>query len=209
MKLFEYLKVHDDMDDVMGNCGEYIKAAKHTGMFLYRGSKTNSYEDVSYIVPRTNREPKSSSIEFHDFCDKYFLKKFGWAARSGGVFAKTGHISRIYGTPYLFFPVDGFKFIWSPKVSDLFGFDWLIRSRYPLRPMDVENIKYTMVKGIFPNPKIELDMDPTQALENILGTYIDDKFDLALASEFEIMFKCDGYYMVNKSEKYIKEVIGE
>ena len=85
---------------------------------LYRGSK-KEVNIANRFIPRTDRIPSDIKMEIHNEYDKLFYEKFGWKARSEGVFA-SGSKRISYGKPYLFFPVNGYKFVWSPDIFDLY-----------------------------------------------------------------------------------------
>jgi hypothetical protein len=97
-----------------------------------------------------------------------FLEKFGWAARSEGVFA-TGNSKEAayYGNVYAIYPVDGYKYIWSPKVKDLYThLDW-----------DTEK---------------DLDLSDEE-IDELFQTYKTDDLQQAIDSRHEIMIKCSQY----------------
>jgi len=104
------------------NCGPFLKELKQTGkkQFLYRG-----YETVSGTITkkrsRNDRRPRDMDETTSEYLDDLFKRKFGWFARSAGIFAISKRGDTIeYGTPYLFFPIGKYKYIWSPSVDDLY-----------------------------------------------------------------------------------------
>jgi len=102
------------------NCAPFLKEIKNVRMFLYRGSEEN-IDRIKRIKPRKDRRPKDMPEELHETFDDLFHKKFGWYVRSEGVFV-TGDkvLSASYGTPYLFFPIGKYKYVWSSKIMDLY-----------------------------------------------------------------------------------------
>jgi hypothetical protein len=59
--------------------------------------------------------------ELHDYLDEQFKKKFGWKARSEGVFCvRSKQIAYNYGNPYSVFPIGNYKYIYSNKIHDLY-----------------------------------------------------------------------------------------
>lgn len=84
-----------------------------------RGTKKNIMMGAQIFTSRQDRRPQDMPIEIHNKYDELFLEKFGWKARSEGVFVAGGDRTS-YGTPFFFFPVNGYKFIWSPAIFDLY-----------------------------------------------------------------------------------------
>ena len=97
---------------------------------------------------------------------------FGWKVRSGGMFTY-GAEGFLYS--HYFFPIGNFKFVWSPKVKDLF--DYLAELRRDL------GILWSELKPI--------------DLSYILTTYRKDNLCAALkGGNSEIVFKCKEYYLL-------------
>jgi hypothetical protein len=104
------------------DCSDIIKVYKKLNMVLYRGSD-NQYKNFQFIVPRTDRKPRSTKIVLSNALDEAFYGLFGWRPRSEGVFA-TGNMidAGFYGKhSYIVFPKNNFKFIWSPFIEDLYA----------------------------------------------------------------------------------------
>ena len=142
------------------------------------------------------------------------MKKFGWKARSEGVFTNTVNYRSLYGHPYLFFPEGNFKFIWSPYAWDLFSFNFLTfpievgvnKKDRNLTSDEIMTLKYKLLKKDLSFTK---EMKCLEALDIILDTYKDTDLDAAMKTRNEIVFKCDYYYMVDDSEKHIREIINK
>ncbi|MFW6129888.1 MAG: hypothetical protein ACOC56_01815, partial [Atribacterota bacterium] len=140
-------------------------------IFLYRGYK--KVGKVFKIKPRTNRIPRNTSLLVHDILDEKFKKKFGWKARSEGVFV-VGNASEAgtysMGEVFLFFPAGNYKYIWSPTINDLYLYsDFII----------------TM----------------PEKFDKILESYTDKDLKKYMNNQTfyckEIMFKCNEYYLVH------------
>jgi hypothetical protein len=57
----------------------------------------------------------------HNKFDEEFANKFGWHARSEGVFTTTSRrTAATYGRAYIFFPTGHYEYIWSDEVDDLY-----------------------------------------------------------------------------------------
>lgn len=70
---------------------------------------------------RVRSAPKNMPLVLHQAIDQAFNSIFGFKARTHALFC-TGDKSQAnsYGKPYAIFPKDGFKFVWSDKVKDLY-----------------------------------------------------------------------------------------
>lgn len=185
MRLEHYLNEEDDMsfDDIKKIIfkdvkREYLELMKDVG-FLYRGSRRKSDKPLEKLNPRQDRTPLDSDPIYHNLFDKMFLKKFGWKARSEGVFV-TSHAFTAdeYGKVCIFFPIGNYKFIWSPKMSDLYIGIGRLKRKYNY---DFRNEKMA--------DHLEKNFDD-------LG-YVDDDLVSAILSHSEIMFKCNSYYLLD------------
>ena len=128
MKFNEYLIENEDINKMIlkiyFSCLPFLKELRKNGIknFLYRGTN-KSLKNMSMIIPRKNREPSDMRLGVHNELDNLFKKRFGWKPRSEGVFATFNyHIANEYGNPYLFFPIGEYKYIFSPKIEDLFTY---------------------------------------------------------------------------------------
>ena len=167
-------------DDILRDCKPFIKAMKGIPyqFALWRGAK--KLIDVYQIsFPRADRNPTDTPRDIQNMLDKIFLKKFGWKARSQGVFG-TGSKSfaAMYGKPYMVFPMGEFKFIWSPEIKDLY----------------TDVIEKDMRYGDW--GKLP-DKGFSKIEEVIESSYTDKDWHSAIGSQNEIMIKCHSYYLVN------------
>jgi hypothetical protein len=107
-------------------CSDFIKDAKASNTFLYRGMSTGA--EVIYGKPYTNRTTKDTSEETQKLFDKFLTLTGFKALRSNSIFvtSKYSH-ARNYGQKvYVIFPRNKFNFTWSagnsdwiPKMSEL------------------------------------------------------------------------------------------
>jgi len=158
------------------------------GSFLVRGVKGLSEipshtaldhegNEMEYGIKnvRTDRRPLDTSARRHKIFDDWFERKFGWKPRSEGVFAFGEKTSvnelKTYGTPCVIFPIGPIKYVWSPRVSDLYA--------------DI-NI-YTGIKG---------DDSVEDRIIDWLdhAGYIDNQLEDAAYNSAEVMIKCSKYY---------------
>ena len=107
------------------HCKEIIKVYKELNRnnfdrerFLFRGIKSS--DDAVYGKPFEARKPKDSNRDLHDLVNGT-INKLGFEAnRENAMFVSgdRGQASN-YGSLYIMFPMDGFKFTWSKTVKDL------------------------------------------------------------------------------------------
>ena len=117
MKFLNYLNEdeinYEAIDLIKKNCSQFLKE----GVPLYRGYESN--KTFFSKTPRKDRKPTDTPQRLSDSLNREFKKKFGWKPRAEGVFCTPDHIfATDYGNNYLFFPFDGYKYIWSPTISD-------------------------------------------------------------------------------------------
>jgi hypothetical protein len=125
----------------------------------------------------------NTPLVVHEFLDELFFDRFGWKPRSSGVFVSPNEReAKAYGPiskhSVVFLATDPFKVIWSPQVEDLFVF--------------------LNGNGIIRDEKLLTDYQKKRICK-IVDTYIEGSLDDALMiGKNEVMFKCNGYYLVNK-----------
>lgn len=107
-------------------CSNIISLYKKTNKFFFRGIGGDSGRDIDYkikkYIPRTDRYPKDTPSSYHFIADNIFYDKFGWKARSEGVFVISDYgIAKSYNRPHIFLPVNGYKYLWSNKYKDLYS----------------------------------------------------------------------------------------
>jgi len=107
-------------------CSDIVKEYALTNKLLYRGTKTSRRETISdnvyKIIPRNDRKPKDTDPSDQRSIDDLFEDIFGWRPRSEGVFVSSSStVAKSYGKIYVFFPVNGYKYVWSPNYEDLYS----------------------------------------------------------------------------------------
>lgn len=170
---------------IKSDCKPFLREMKKANRFLFRGyDAEDSYgSDKTNIIyykkkPRKDRKPKDMYPNTHKKLDDLFNEKFGWRARSNGVFC-TGDrgTAAAYGSSHIVFPIGQFRFVWSPKIGDLYT---EIRKHISSRPG----------KSSVPD------------LEKIVDTYTDKDLAKAIKQMHEISLKCKEYYLVNYYSLY-------
>jgi hypothetical protein len=132
MKFTEYidesskreLKLYGMIQSLYKNCAPFIKELRKSGenKVLWRGTNKISTTTIKQVTPRQDRAPKDMPVEIHDELDVRFKKKFGWMARSEGVFITSQRASaETYGDGYIFFPVGKYEYLYNPFISDLYS----------------------------------------------------------------------------------------
>jgi hypothetical protein len=169
------------------NCRQFLNESGSRVMF--RGiSRKETYDTRFISSPPKDRMPKDMLFQLHSFMDNLLLQKFGWRGRSAAAFC-TGDESQAnyYGTPYKIYPVDGYKFIWSPEIKDLYGdFD----------EFRVRSGKYrhmATAQGFLANVPVPTEDEIEQHFVELLRTYRRDDLAEAIKSGNEIMLHCKQY----------------
>ena len=102
------------------DCSQFIK---DTGGFLYRSTNRSLGGKIyQKVKSRKDRRPVDTPRNIHNWADQAFKKRFGWKARSEGVFTATRPaMTKGYGMDlYLVFPLNGYKYVWSKEHYDFF-----------------------------------------------------------------------------------------
>lgn len=160
------------------------------GTGIFRGTKKRISGISDKIKPRKNRKPSDTPPELQKKIDEEFKKRFGWKPRSSGIFTFGDSDSHGYGYPYAVFPSNGFRFLWSPEIIDLY------------MKIQHDDVLYgsEIVRYYEDNPK-ELD----NYIKDKVSTYTDKNLNNALLSDSEIIIGCDYYYLV--SQNYWKWIL--
>ena len=131
MRLIKYIneenKDNPVLEIIKKECSEILNVYEKVGLVLYRGLKDIAYKkeisnNIYKVTPRKDRVPKDTHIFHQEKIDNLFYKKFGWKPRAEGVFATQTKSQTVqYGASGIFLPVNGYKYIWSPKYKDLYS----------------------------------------------------------------------------------------
>ena len=137
-----------------------------------------------------------------------------------------------YGTPYFFFPIDNYKYIYSNEIEDLydhFGLfsdfepislkkniiasvkkDWMLKQSFETRYLINKNESLPTEENLNKFIKDEMDKQKERIIkevDKIMKTYKTSNFKNA-KQETEIVFKCDEYYMVDmKLRNYMRSIV--
>ena len=194
MRLKQYITevVTTDIDEYLPilekECAPYLKECKKAGGFLYRA--INDSFSIKKMKPRSDRRPRDTPIELHNFMDDYFKKNFGWKARSEGVFVSSdfSYISEYASHVHMFFPIGKFKYVWSKHVSDIFII---------FREHEIIDINDNEMNGDI--------SDHEDTLIDVLRHYQNNNLYSAIVAGNEVMVKCKEYYLINMKYKFVME----
>lgn len=119
--LNEELNDYDKIKKLLiSECSIFLKELKGCNKFLYRGVNEN-FSKITKQDVRKNRKPKSSSLSYHNYLNKFFQYAYKIPLRSESIFC-TGDIrtSEMYGNVFIVFPLNNYKIYWSLEICDLF-----------------------------------------------------------------------------------------
>ena len=188
MKLLRYLNEdtskdwHHIVNVLKKECSDIIEVYHYAKWVLFRGEGTIIPSGFISKVPRQNRQPQATPQEVHNALNTFFIEKFGWPARNGVFAIGRRGIAMDYGYSYVFFPVNGYKYVYSPEISDLFS--QLPAKGQFLKWIDVKKAVYfseelpKMLKGFY-YTDINLVRAVTDGFRDITAP--------------EVMFKCKKY----------------
>lgn len=190
---------------IQAECKPFLKEIKGARGTLTRHQTAQG--PVFKKVTRKDRRPLDSPPDFHNLVDDWFNKNFGWKARSSGLFC--------WGTPFpllasdwMVFPAGKFQYVWSPKVTDLYGnveimFD--IAKGERIRANEPEPAKGSSDKY--------MDRATDEAWEafekNLAPTYTNKNLKKAVIYGKEIMVNCKYSYLVKQELiQNVNELLG-
>lgn len=125
--------------------------------------------------------------------------------RSEGVFAvPDDRTAKAYGNLFVFVPFDGYKYVWSNKIRDLFGPAMILERLEKFRDTGIGDLPFIMSKlQDFLGIHVDKDIPIKKAIEMIVKTYNDTDIERILFNsayyDYEITFKCSYYYLIEKS----------
>lgn len=184
MRLHNFLNEGNDItiEKVLSDCEKYLNEFSND-IRLWRGVNY-SVDGIFKVIPRKDRRPKDTPLQVQNILDTHFKRRFGWKARSEGVFVsndnnQAGEFGKYI---YRFMPIGDYKYVWSPGINDLTAY---------LEEEDVISssggrftIRYTG------------DMDET--LGYVVDSYRDHGLKSVSVKGKEVSFYCpDGYYLMD------------
>jgi hypothetical protein len=214
MRLTRYLKeadmsLQDIVEILKRDSKPILTQLKKAKRFLWRGRRgiftagqllpvTN---DILEVYPRKDRKPAQSHPVDHAAFDRAFKERFGWNVRSEGVFATSKRSeARIYGEPYLFFPVGKYEIVYSPNITDLWR-EWSMYRYVEWDKFEGKMLKknpdygITILQPMFQKAWEEGLVDV--AAKKLMKQYKKIGIQKAILSGNEVTFRVKSYYIVN------------
>lgn len=194
--------INDNLYEILSQNNIFKLCVKNEKNILYRGAKRDIYH-YDLLQRYKDRKPKDMPKNLHDLFDYEFNKKFGWKARSEGVFVTSAlNHAVFYGKAYVFIPkTNTFRFIYSRSIKDLYSeasgedYDFLDEIDVCVLNDDKNMIDY-LISQDFYSGKL-----PTknEVIDKIMKSYKNNNIQNAIVSRNEIMFDCDEYFMFETS----------
>lgn len=199
MRLINYINEGSikEKKELEKNCSQMIKLYQKYEKFLYRAVK-GSKDFIKKKSRVEKRNPRDMPEGIHNKLNLIFKKKFGWPVRNGIFVSGSASSIEEYGHTYAFFPKNGFKYCWSPKIRDLYV--WI----------DQEIGRDAFEKGILRRIEKWEEVEEkvlNKIILNALNQYTDKKIELAISNDVdrEIIFNVKEYYLVDAlaAEKWL------
>lgn len=157
---------------------------------LFRGIKSPEklikLHDGLYVgTMRTDRKPRTSGIDYHNFINNYFKEKFEIPYRNGVFVSGDSSQTTFYGKVFQVVPVGDFKFCWSPAVMDLY---------HILSPYED---KYNHWEDTEDGYQYKIPDKVKTSLTGVLNSYKEADLKSAIKSGHEIMLWCHNYLLVS------------
>ena len=191
MRLEKYINRIDETTDeellnyFLSEVKDYLK--EQNGVRLWRATNKN-IKGIQKFSARSDRHPRDTPKEVHEWLDKWFKSNFGWKARSQGVFcASTPSGIEMFGKNVnLFFPCNGYKYIYSNTIHDLTA--WLEDNGYI---EEMSNGKWEATGFNHEGMRMSL-------MKRLKQEYTDKKLPDASWANTEVMMHCpNGYYQID------------
>jgi hypothetical protein len=183
------LNPEDAEELIKKNCSQFLKE----GVPLYRGYKFGTRKTFFEMTPRQDRKPLNTSKRLSDALDREFNKRFGWKPRTEGVFCTPdADEAHDYGEVYLVLPFDGYKYLWSPDITDVYISMGIIQTNY-IRDNFPEAFTVKL------NTQDFFKTMSDEAYDEFVKFFMDKYkyYDKSLRTNRykEVMVKCKKYYM--------------
>ena len=163
--------------------GLLVRGTDHKPPTLARIKLPSGREvDVGITAVRKDRRPMDVPSDVHSKTDDWMNETFGIRGRSQTAFVFGEHRAsdaKSYGELYAVIPQGDFKFLWSPKVTDMFDY-------YQYKGFGER------VRGLH-----GADKDTAIELELLNMEYTDTDLRRAIKSGNEIMIECQHLLLVN------------
>ena len=178
----EKFTLDSEIEAISRDCKPFLKSLKGSTHLLWRGSNKQS-KPFEKLKPRSDRRPVDMDPLIHEFLDDEFNRKFGWKARSEGLFCCGGEAATYgYGKATIVFPIGKFKYVWSPSIEDLYS--------------TLSSVNIMVAR------RDELSTKDKNEIIKYVKTYTDKdiKKYLSKGTWFEIAIKCDSYWSLRSDD---------
>ncbi len=165
------------------NCKQILTFYKQNKKFLYRGIDQKA-DFIEKEMRTGTRIPRNTDKKTHIRLNKLMKDKFGWKVRDGISVSSAEHQAIFYGNSYIFFPFDGYKFVYSKSLFDLF------RS-VKTQPIGMSDKEW--------EPK------EMRSLKILVNKHQDDDLAGAFSRDGEILFKVKKYYLLSTDLSAVAE----
>ena len=200
MKIYELLENKQNIigslvETIQRDCKPFLEHINYQvdHNVMYRGVGGRKSPPPSLLNPdaqlplypghNPNRKSVDTPTYIHDGINDIFEKQFHCRFRNG-VFATGSSLdASSYGTPCIMLPVGDFRFLWSPKVVDLFN-EWEAFAR-----------EYTKTYGKGRDWQ-EVQNEFLRDVAAGVYDYTDTNLEAAIQSKHEIMLYSDHYYLL-------------
>ncbi len=201
MRLIHYINEEKEIyklyiQKMKKDCKKFINEFRNENTRILRIDRKKKSWRITPLMTRNKRKPTDTPKEISDIFDNEFKKKFGWKARTENVifcWIANENIKPFSNFRYVF-PVGDYKYVWSPKVNDLY------QKLFSTSKM----INAGLSDKITNDPEVIKYAEKTFKNE-LINTYINKDITKYFGIEYtEVMINCKKYYLVSPS--VIKEV---
>lgn len=210
---------------IKSRCSQFLEEAENYP--LYHGQHSEKFENETFNFRRIKDSfPWASSIFNLYIEEKFNIKKI---RNEHSVFT-SGHykLAEAYGKPFLFFPENGYKYVWSSIITDFYPQEltfWkmLIKNiKYEFGENEGEEIdkilrtnlkdyqKYSTIDDIILTHSNDFKTESGKNAYSLIRKILVETFDVfyyntkklknAITSENEIIFKTEKYFLIDLDE---------
>jgi len=217
MRYNEILEAKQEFDletlhKILNECSEAVSLIKKTNKFMIRGTHgRNTNTGIFKDVIRPDRLSRDTNAIISSFIDEWLVEHNFTAIRSNSLFVSSNWIqANQYGTLYIIFPKNGFKYTWFEKSADLYDtvsnplFFERARILYDIEIKNPQKTNQEIIKLANEHIKNKLNDDMIKISPTT------SNIEKALKKKNEIMITGVDYYGVNYRmyKKAIKEFLG-
>lgn len=174
----------DIMNLLKTNCKEIISIYQKTGKFLWRGIR--GVDDMVRINIWKDRQPLQLKKEIHDATNNALTELGLIAHRGNSIFVSPDvGVAGTWGSRYVIFPRDGFKYTWFENVP---------ANNYVFNEISGLNVRYKY--AVEDNPDLSLEDFYKEEISKLGPT--DNNISQAISEGKEVLIAGDWYYAFSK-----------